>query len=115
MNGVAKVRRTVIRVGLIGLIPAVLYVGNGFGLFGPTSDRATPTSVIAAAPQPTATYVSELGPAVMLPPRQAGELPSSGAGIGATAPWPTAAGLGLAFLGTLLIHRALTLRRDDAG
>jgi hypothetical protein len=105
-----KLRRVVTRAGPIGLFLAVLFVGNGFGLFGSTSGPVNQTAAISAAPQPTATYVSELGPAVMLPPRQVGELPSSGTGIGATTPWPKAAGLGLALLGSLLIHAALTLR-----
>jgi hypothetical protein len=106
--------RAVTRAGPIALLLAILFVGSGFVLFDSTSHPVSQTSAISAAPQPTATYVSELGPAVMLPPRQVGELPSSGAGIGATNPWPKAAGLGLALLGVLLIHTALTLRPEGA-
>lgn len=103
-------RRVVTLAGLVGLLLAVLLVGNGFDLFGSTADPAGQSSIISAAPQPTATYVSELALAAMLPPPQPAGLPSSGAGIGAAVPWPKAAGLGLALLGALLIHAALTLR-----
>ena len=92
----------------IGLFLTILLIANG--LCGSVSDPLSQISSVSAAPQPTATYVSELGPAVMLPPRQAMELPASGAGIGSVLPWPKAAGLGLALLGSLLIHAALTLR-----
>ena len=105
-------RRVVTLATLIGLLLAVLFVGNGFGLFD-SSHPLSQTSVISAAPQPTATYISELGPAVMLPPQHVGELPSSGAGIGAATPWPKTAGLALALVATLLIHAALTLRPKD--
>ncbi len=103
-------QRVATKAWLIGLLLAVLLIGAGFGLLGSTADRLSQTSAIAAPPSATPTYVSELAPAVMQPPRQPAELPSSGAGIGTAAPWPKAAGLGLALLGSLLIHAALTLR-----
>ena len=65
----------------------------------------------AAAPPATATYVSELGPASVQPPRLAPALPPSGSGARLTGlPWPRLAGLGLAIAGALLVHVALTMR-----
>jgi hypothetical protein len=107
-------RRAAIRVS-VTVILAVLFVGAGLGLFGHTSDRINQSSAASAAPPPTATYVSELGPAIMLPPRQPVELPPAGAGDGAATLWPKAAGLGLAVVGCLLLHAAVTLRPEPAG
>ena len=103
-------RCVVMRVWPIGLLLAVLLVATGLGLFGPSSDAVSQTSAIAAAPQPTPTYISELAPAVMQPPREPAGLPSTGAGVPQAVPWPKVAGLGLALLGALLVHAALTLR-----
>ncbi len=102
-------RRAVIRATATAVL-AVLLVGAGLDLIGSGSDQVSQTSAMSAAPPPTATYVSELGPATMLPPRQPTELPPAGAEAGAEARWPRAAGLGLALLGCLLIHAATALR-----
>lgn len=77
----------------------------------PESRRMSETSAIAAPPLPTATYVSELGPASVRPPRYTVALPASGAGINrAGIAWPKFAGLALALGGALLVHASLTLR-----
>jgi hypothetical protein len=69
------------------------------------------TSAVAAPPRPTATYVSELGPASVQSPRRAVALPASGSRLdSAGSPWSHFAGLGLALSGALLLHVALTMR-----
>ena len=77
-------------------------------------EPASEASAISTGPQPTATYVSELGPAVVLPPKPAGELPRSGGGDDTTRVWPTAMGLTLAVLGVFLIHASRNLRLNSA-
>jgi hypothetical protein len=89
---------------------AALFVGLGIGLLGSTPDRVSQTSAVSAAPQPTPTYVSELGPATTRAPGQPAELPSTGTHLDAAGRWPQAAGLGLALMGCLLLHAAVTLR-----
>ena len=77
------------------------------GPSGPTSVSSTSSAL--AAPEPTPTYVSELGPAVTLPPN-APELPLAGAGFVAHAALPKALGLGVALLGALMMRAALAVR-----
>ena len=98
----------------IALLLAVLFASNGWGIFGGGADHVSQASSVVAAPAPTATYVSELGPAVMQPPRQPAGLPASGAGANDEgAPWSPIAGVGLALVGAALVHFALRLRPSD--
>ncbi len=84
-------------------------------LASPGAHRMSETSAIAAPPQPTATYVSELGPASVRPPRHTVALPASGASVDtAGIAWPKFAGLALAIGGALLVHASLTLRSSRA-
>ncbi len=100
--------------GPVGVLLAVLFVALVLALVGSTSRPIGQSSTVAAAPQPTATYISELAPAVVLPPRQAEILPASGAGTGGPSPWAKTAGLGVALLGCLLIQASLLLRERTA-
>jgi hypothetical protein len=66
----------------------------------------------ALATEPTPTYVSELGPAVIVPPGgMVEELPSSGGRAAAPRPWRAGAGLGLAAAAGLMVYAALRLGR----
>jgi len=109
---VPKTRQLVIRGAAVALVLAAISFGGGLGL---TSLGAQPEreSDAPATPPPTATYVSELAPAVMISPREPAALPASGVGVGPAAAWPKAIGLGLALLGGLLVHTALTLQPDN--
>jgi hypothetical protein len=109
---VRRARQLVTRVAAAALVLAAVSFGGGLGLttLGAQTERQSSAS---AVPPPTATYVSELAPAVMVPPRQPAALPASGAGASAATGWPKAAGLGLALLGVLFVHAALSLRPDD--
>ena len=90
---------------IAGLLLASLLLAAPGGL------RHLSRASAVAAPPPTATYVSELGPASVQPPRHAPALPASGSGLGSAGlPWPKLAGLGLAISGALLVHLALTMR-----
>ena len=90
---------------IAGLLLASLFLATPGGL------RHLSRTSAVAAPPPTATYVSELGPASVQPPRHALALPASGSGLGSAGlPWPKFAGLGLAIGGALLVHLALTMR-----
>lgn len=102
-------RRVVIRATVTAVL-AALFVGFGVGPLCSTPDRASQTSAVSAAPLPTPTYVSELGPATTRAPGQPAELPSTGTHPDAVGRRPQAAGLGLALLGCLLVHAAVTLR-----
>jgi len=102
--------RTITQLTATGLLLAVLLFGNGWSPFATGADHRSEASSVAAAPPPTATYVSELGPAVVRRPQHA-RLPASGAGAAiAGAPWSQIGGAGLALLGAALVHTALTLR-----
>ena len=104
-------RRLVTCGGALALLLTLL--STGWGLF-PAGQPSNETSVLAAPP-PTATYVSELAPAVMLPPRdEPAALPSSGGGQGADGPGLKLAGLGLGLLGLVLVHTARALRPKGA-
>lgn len=105
-----------VRVGSIALVLAALFLATGWPFLSPASNAISETSAVTVAPDATATFVSELGPAVMVPPRQPQELPSSGsAAAQAGSPWSNAAGAGLAVSGALLIYAALILRpRNNA-
>jgi len=74
------------------------------------AEPASEASAISTATQPAATYVSELGPAVAIPPRPPDALPRSGGGDGTRPVWPAAVGLALALVGILLIHTSRNLR-----
>lgn len=74
------------------------------------ADPASEASAISTAPQPAATYVSELGPAAVLPPWPPDELPRSGDGHETRRVWPAAIGLTLAVLGVFLVHTSRNLR-----
>ena len=94
----------------IALIAGMLFAASLF-LAAPGGLRHLSQTSAVAAPPATATYVSELGPSSVQPPRHAVTLPASGAGAGlAGLPWPKFAGLALAIGGALLIHGALTMR-----
>ena len=96
------------RTAAIAVIAAVLLAGS-------VSFAAKGSHAIAAPPQPTATYISELGPVSVQPPRHAVALPASGSGLDGGVPWPKLAGVGLALCGALLIHIALRLRPRQYG
>jgi hypothetical protein len=74
-------------------------------------EHLSDTSAIAMAPEATPTYISELGPAVSRSPRQAEELPATGAPETPPIPLEKALGLGLAVAGAALIFAALRLNR----
>ena len=98
------------RTAAIALLAGIVLAASLL-LASPGLQHTSETSAIAAPPQPTATYVSELGPASVRPPRPAVALPASGSGLETTSPpWSKFAGLGLAIAGALLVHAALTLR-----
>ena len=71
---------------------------------GGAAEPAHKASSSAAAVTPT--YVSELGPASVLAPREADELPASGTGGPAGSASPAVLGTGLAVLGAFLIFAA---------
>lgn len=81
--------------------------GGGSHALGDTSS--------AAAPVPTAAYVSELGATSVRAPRQAIDLPASGTSGAVTGiAWPKVAGIALVIAGALMIHGAVSLRRTPA-
>ena len=100
-----------IRTVAIALLSGLLLAGS---LLAGAAGGLSETAAVAAPPQPSATYVSELGPASVQPPRRAPALPASGSGVDlAGLPWPKVAGLGLAICGALMIHAALAMRPRD--
>jgi hypothetical protein len=73
------------------------------------------TSSMQAAPVPTPTYVSELGPASVRPPRQAIELPLSGSqGAPRGIAWSKSAGIALLLAGVLMVQGGRFLRAHTA-
>lgn len=108
--------RRIIRTAAFALLAGILLAAS-LWLAAPAGlHRMSETAAIAAPPPPTATYVSELGPASVQPPRHAVALPASGSGLDpAGLPWSQFAGLGLALAGALLLHVALTMRPSRAG
>jgi hypothetical protein len=105
------------RLATIAAITLLAVVGLtvGLSLAGGSSHALSETSSVAAAPLPTATYVSELGPVSVHPPRQSITLPASGtAGVVAGIAWSKFAGIALVIVGALMIHGALSLRRTPA-
>ena len=107
-------QRAATRVRQVGLLLAILLLISGVGLLVLGPDPVSEASSVAAAPEPTPTYVSELAPAVVLAPDEPEELPPAGAAAGAASLWPKAVGAGLALFGALLVYGALTLRPVDA-
>ncbi len=95
---------------------AVIGVTVGASLAaGGSSHALSETSSVAAAPLPTATYVSELGPVSVHPPRQSITLPASGSGSAvAGIAWSKFAGIALVIAGALMIQGALSPRRTPA-
>jgi hypothetical protein len=70
-----------------------------------------PAVSAAPAAAPTPTYVSELAPAVMVPPREPATLPATGARVsGASVPWSHVAGFAVLALGATCLHAGLRLR-----
>jgi hypothetical protein len=100
-------------VSSVILVLTVVLVALGTGVIeGGASPKVTDqTSSVAAAPDGTPTYVSELGPAVSRPPRHA-NLPPTGTGEGASFPWTVIAGAALTAMGAGLIHIGLAARRS---
>lgn len=96
-------------------VPAllVLVLGHG-GVFEHSTPGVVTTdaSSVAAAPEPTPPYISELGPATSQPPR-ASALPGAGAGNDAAANRPKGLGLALAVVGAALVYISLRLRPDS--
>ena len=70
-------------------------------------------SSVFAAPDATPTYISELAPASVRPPRPAA-LPSTGTGAGTSLPWVPIAGVALGLLGAALIHAGLSSNKPSA-
>lgn len=102
------------RLRLVALVSVLLLAALQASAAG-AAQPASEASAISTRPQPTATYVSELGTAVVLPPRPAHELPSSGGGGAANGrAWPTAIGLTLAVLGMLLIQASRLYPKPSA-
>lgn len=107
--------RRIIRTAAFALLAGIL-LATSLWLAAPAGPhQMSETAAVAAPPAPTATYVSELGPASVRPPRHAVALPVSGSGLdSAGIPWSQFAGLGLALAGALLLHVALTMRPGRA-
>jgi hypothetical protein len=106
-----------IRTAAIALISGLLLAGSLFAGTAGGLQGASEPAAVAAPPQPSATYISELGAASVQPPRQAPAplLPASGSAVDpAGLPWSKLAGLGLAVCGALLVHAALAMRPRDA-
>ncbi len=103
--------RRISRTATFALVAGILLAASVW-LAAPGGVRhMSETAAGAAPPRPTATYVSELGPASVQPPRHAVALPASGSGVdSAGIAWSQFAGLGLALGGALLLHVALTMR-----
>ena len=92
------------------LLMAALLLGGGWLCAGPASPNASQVSAIGAAPSPTPTFFSELGSAVVQPPRES-RLPLSGSAEQAPpAPWPKLAGAALALGGATLVYLSLRMR-----
>jgi hypothetical protein len=105
MNNIIRTTAVAFIAGLL-LATSLVVVGTR---------HASQSSAIAAPPEPAATYVSELGPASVQPPRLAPALPVSGSGFDpAGLPWTKFAGLSLAIGGALLVHAALNMRPRTA-
>ena len=104
-----------IRTLLIAPIALVLvlgFAGRQIDLFEPAAAASFgETSAIAAAPEGTPTYVSEIGTAIAVPPRAPASLPASGSGGASSSPLPLLAGLLLAAGGIALIQTARSLGR----
>src|SRR3990172_12639505 len=95
---VPKTRQLVIRGAAVALVLAAISFGGGLGLTGLFAQPER-ESAASATPPPTATYVSELAPAVMISPREPAALPASGVGVGPAAGWAPALRLGRALPG----------------
>jgi len=95
------------------LMTGLLITSGGWLRAGPASDGTGHASAVEASVSPTPTFFSELGPAVMQPPRDA-RLPSLGSTARQTpAPWPKLAGLALALGGAVLVYAALRMRPQN--
>ena len=68
------------------------------------------TSATALAEEPAPAYVSELAPALALPPHAPEALPASGAGNGSRGAEVNIVGVVLALLGAALVRGSLALR-----
>lgn len=105
------------RLATIAAITLVAVVGLtvGLSLAAGESSHAPSVASSVAAPLPTATYVSELGPVSVHPPRQSITLPASGTnGAVAGIARSKFAGIALMIAGALMIHSARSLRRTPA-
>lgn len=109
-----SLRRALGTAVLLALLLLAWSVLSGDGAATVRSETSATTAPPQDQLQATPTYVSELAPAVLLPPREPNELPASGVGGEAGSPWPKATGLALTLLGGLLVFAALTLRPRDA-
>ena len=79
------------------LLAVALLLGGGWLCADPASPNISQVSAIGAAPSPTPTFFSELGSAVVKPPRDS-RLPLSGsAERESPAPWPKLAGAALVY------------------
>ncbi len=99
--------------GALALLVAMYALGSSspFDAGSPTSEASS----VAVAQQPTPTYVSELAPAVMQPPRESVALPASGAGAaGEAMPWARLGGVALALAGCAMVWGGLAMRRATA-
>ncbi len=102
-------------IAAIALLAVVAVTASLSVAGGRSSHALSETSSVAAVPSPTATYVSDLGPASVHPPRQSIALPASGTGgTVAGIVWSKFVGIALVFAGTLMIQGAFSLRRTPA-
>ena len=95
----------------LAIVLALAFAGRQIDLFDATSSPFAETSAMAAAPEGTPTYVSEIGTALTVPPRAPASLPSSGSGGPSSAHLPLLAGLVLVAGGVGLIQAARSLGR----
>lgn len=92
-------------------IVALLAMGiASLGVSQPGHVSLSHAEEVALAPTPTPAYISNLAPAAVRAPIEPAALPSSGAGFTPRTVWPTAAGVGLAMLGALMVYASLAFR-----
>ena len=110
-------RRELTRGTGIALLLVALVMAGGLSFLASGPQPVSETASISAAPAASPTLVSELGPAVVLPPSQPVAPPRAGGAVDQRGgiSWSWAAGAGLALAGLGLVHRSLTLRAGRAG
>lgn len=101
----------------VALLLIALVTAGGLSVLASGPDPVSESASMSASPAAGPTAVSELAPAVVLPPSVTVAPPRTGrpAGERGGIPWSWAAGAGLALAGLGLVHRSLTIRSDRAG